>query len=201
MMKQLNNGFCGCYYLTEAGEIYNEQTNTYIKPDNDHKFRLKLADGRSKRIPLKKLYKLVYGKVFSKDNIEPLNNENWKEIEGSDGVYYVSDLGRIKSYAGYEAILLKPLVTRAGYLRLELVLGGRRMAKFVHRIVAAAWLPMPPTMEYQLHHIDFNKLNNAAANLQWVSVQQHHDIHAKQRQLVKEDQSQNDGSFTQTLNK
>ena len=43
-MKKIENGYCDYYFLTEAGEIYNRDKDIYIKPDREHKFRLKRED-------------------------------------------------------------------------------------------------------------------------------------------------------------
>ena len=47
------------------------------------------------------------------------------------------------------------------------------MSKLIHRLVAAAFLPLPDNIDYQLHHKDFNSLNNSADNLEWLSVSEH----------------------------
>lgn len=176
-MKQINNGYADYYYLTEDGQVYNAAASSYIKPDTFHKFKLKRTDNTYKTIALKTLYKNVYNKTYCIDNTENMLNEEWKEIENTDSQYFVSSLGRVKSYKGYQAIILKPYSNQNGYLRVDIIEQGQRQAKLVHRIVAAAFLPMPEKIDYQLHHIDGRKDSNAAANLVWLSPAEHRKKH------------------------
>ena len=107
-MKQIKNGFCDYYFLTE--------------------------DGTRKKISLRTLYFIVFNKPYCKDNIISINGEVWKEIDNTNGLYFVSNMGRIKSYNGYEAILLKPCKTKNGYYRLDIIQYGERVSKLVHRL-------------------------------------------------------------------
>lgn len=184
-MQQINNGYCSCYYLTEDGRLYNADTKQYKSANKEHRFSLKREDGSCKKIALKQLYKIVYGKPFCIDNIESLKDEEWKEIENTEGVYFVSNLGRIKSYSGYEALLLKPTITPKGYYRLDIVQEGQRATKLVHRLVAAAFLLPPKSIDMQLHHKDFDKSNNAAANIEWLTIREHNKKHITRREQIK----------------
>lgn len=184
-MQQVNNGFASCYYLTEAGEVYNSSLQRYLKSDSKHTFRLKTEEGQYKRVTLRELYKLVFGEWYCNDSIEDLEGEQWKEIEDTNGMYSISSKGRIKSRAAYNAILLKPTLTKYGYYRVDICYQGQRQSKLVHRLVAAAFLMQPKSIDYHLHHKDFNKLNNEAANLEWLSVQEHAKKHQERRELEK----------------
>lgn len=184
-MQQINNGFCSCYYLTEEGKLYDAAAGRYKKPTKDDRFILKTEDNKTKKIALRSLYKLVFNKPYCKDNIKDLDNEIWQEIENTNGVYYVSNLGRVKSYAAKEAKILRATISEKGYYRLDIIQEGQRATKFVHRLVAAAFLLPPKSIDMQLHHKDFNKDNNAAANLEWLTVQQHTKKHIEQREKIK----------------
>lgn len=136
--------------------------------------------GKKKAISLKELYKLVYGKVFCIDNIENLQNEEWKEIEETEARYFISNKGRVKSYCKYEAIILQPNITSKGYERLQIIQNGIVINKFVHCLVASAFKEecgTPQSNDWQVHHKDYNKRNNASDNLQWVSKAEHIKIH------------------------
>ena len=123
-MKQLNNGYADYYYLTEDGLIYNVNTDKYIKPDKAHKFKLKRIDNTYKSISLKPLYKIVYNKNYCIDDIKDLPEEEWKFIDDTNELYSVSSEGRIKSYVGYKALILKPYSNNRGYLRVDIIQEG-----------------------------------------------------------------------------
>ena len=179
-MKQIKNNFNECYYLTQEGLIYNSDTDKYIKP-NQNNFILKTKEGTNKKISLKKLYYIVYNKHYCIDNIKDLDNEVWKEIENTNALYYVSNYGRIKSFSGYEARILKPFKTLKGYYRVDIFKDEQRTTKLIHRLVAAAFLEPPQNIDMQIHHKDFDSTNNKADNLIWLNPQQHKQIHLNRR--------------------
>ena len=178
-MIQLQGIYEDYYYLTEDGKIYNADTNTYLSEDNKHLFRLRTKEKKYKKVSVRTIYKELYNKPYCKDQIENIIDEEWKEISGTDGYYYVSNKGRIKSLQGYEAIILKPYINKGGYLRVDIIESGKRQSKLVHKIVAQSWLSMPERLDYQLHHKDFDKGNNAADNLIFLSPSEHLEIHRK----------------------
>lgn len=104
------------------------------------------------------------------DNIESLHNEEWKEIEGTKGRYYISNYGRLKSYCKYNAILVKPYKNQYGYLRADIWIDGKRRTVLIHRLVAKSFIENDnPEEKDTVDHIDGNKHNNSAANLRWLS--------------------------------
>ena len=135
-MIQINNDYAEYYYMLDDGTIYNEKDNTIIKPDKRHFFNLYTKDKHRKRVAQRTLYKLVYNKIFCTDDIENIDNEQWKEIEDTNGYYYISDKGRIKSLQGYKAIILRPFVNKGHYDRVDIVYNGVRRSMLVHRLVA-----------------------------------------------------------------
>lgn len=184
-MKQINNGFDECYYLTEKGDIYNNKTDNTIKADSKHSFKLKLISGERKKITLKELYLLVYGKWFCIDNIKDLDNEEWKPIERTNDLYMISNKGRVKSLKGYEAIILKENHVN-GYSRVDIMQDGSRSSKLVSRLVAAAFLLPPAAIDMQLHHKNGQRSCNEASNLEWLTPQQHREAHKKMKQKEQE---------------
>ena len=184
-MQAINNGYAEYYYLTKDGQVYNSKTANYLSADHKHSYKLLHTDGKYKRVSVRTLYKLVYNKIFCIDNIKSLDNEIWKDIEGTEGYYQVSNYGRIKSFYKYEAILLKPTITSTGYERLQIKQDGLINNKLVHRLVAAAFLPKPQSIEWQLHHKDFNQRNNKADNLEWLSYKEHLQKHREREDLNK----------------
>lgn len=172
-MVNLKKPFKNCYYLCEDGTIYNSETEKTIKPDTKHRFYLWTEAGNKKYISQRKLYRQLYNKEYCITDIDNLKDEQWKEVIGTKGKYFVSNKGRIKSYQRYKAAILKPYTNQGGYLRVDIDIEGSRQSILVHRLVAAAFLPLPERIDLQLHHKDFDKKNNAADNLEWLTAAAH----------------------------
>ena len=173
-------GFADYYYLKD-NKIYNSKRKQFMKEVSEYRYKLRTKEGTNKSITLKEIYKKIYGKVFCIDNIERLENEEFREIEGTCGIYLVSNYGRVISYISNHAILLKPTITNKGYERLQIIIDGQRYNKFVHSLVAMTWLGKPNNLEQEIHHKDFNRQNNNYKNLQYVSTSEHAKIHAVRR--------------------
>ena len=176
-VRKINNGYCDYYYLTEDGRIYNAQTNEYKDADKNNRFTLKKINGKRHKISLKVLYGKIYNRPYCKDDISDLEDEEWREIDNTKGIYYVSNKGRIKSYNGYKAIIMKQNKTNSGYYRLDIMQDGERVSKLVHRLVGASFLPIPDKLDMELHHKDFNKENNYSENLEWLTIAEHKKKH------------------------
>ena len=93
-----------------------------------------------------------------------IEGEEWKDIPGYEGLYAVSNAGRIKR----EDRILQPYFTEKGYYRIGLTMYGRKKQYRVHRLVAEAFIPNPNNY-HNVHHRDGNKKNNAVSNLEWVA--------------------------------
>lgn len=109
-------------------------------------------------------------------------SEVWRDIEGYEGLYQVSSEGRVKSLErtfidkiGRERYvkerILKPGVDRYGYLLVTLYAGGKRKKLKVHRLVCQAFHDNPGNKPC-VNHIDENKTNNAASNLEWCTYEE-----------------------------
>lgn len=103
-----------------------------------------------------------------------MENEIWKEVAGYEGLYEVSNLGRVRSLHvsplhGYTSgHILKPGNVR-GYRQINMRKDGKSRSGLVHRLVARAFIGPPPTPEHQVNHKDLNKSNNVPENLEWVT--------------------------------
>ena len=95
--------------------------------------------------------------------------EIWKDIDGFEGLYQVSNFGNVMSLnygnRGY-AKKLTPKCNNSGRLWVELLKGGKRKCMLVHRLVALAFIPNPNNFP-QINHKDENPKNNFAFNLEW----------------------------------
>lgn len=93
--------------------------------------------------------------------------ETWKVMEDADA-YEVSDQGRIRRIS--TGRIMKQAVTSWGYCRASLHQNGRSLQMLVHRAVAKAFVNNPdPDNKIQVNHIDCDKTNNRAENLEWTT--------------------------------
>lgn len=108
--------------------------------------------------------------------------EIWKDVDGYEGIYQVSNKGRIKSLdrcfirKDGKPIRLKGQILRGhhdtkGYIQIELKCRGKRDLRALHRLVALAFIPNPYNKP-QLNHKDGNKENNCTENLEWCTCQE-----------------------------
>lgn len=90
--------------------------------------------------------------------------ETWKPIPGFEGLYEISDLGRVRSFRRNKAgRLLRPGQSSSGYFTVAL---GRNNSRTIHSLVAEAFLGSCPPA-HEVRHIDGTRTNNVAANLQY----------------------------------
>lgn len=90
--------------------------------------------------------------------------EIWKDIEGYEGLYKISNYGNV--YNVTNNFLLKRNTGNHGYERVILFKNGKKNFYLVHRLVAEAFIPNPNKLP-QVNHIDENKNNNNVENLEW----------------------------------
>jgi len=105
-------------------------------------------------------------------------NEIWKDIHNYEGLYQISNLGRVKSLAkqwrsGNNGVTLryhKDKILRqqnhSGYLEVKLCNNGNKYSAKVHRLVCQAFLPNPENKP-EVNHKDGNPTNNHDSNLEW----------------------------------
>ena len=91
--------------------------------------------------------------------------EIWKNIEGYEGKYQVSNLGRVKSMIGQEKVL-HPKKHRNGHLQIGLHKDKKRKTMYIHRLVAQAFITNPDNLPC-VNHKDENPNNNNVDNLEW----------------------------------
>jgi len=105
-----------------------------------------------------------------------MHKETWRDIFPYDGVYQVSNLGRVRN-AKYDRILAQH-VDKNGYHIVYLTDNEKKVKNWrVHRLVALCFVPIFSLERNQVNHIDGNKWNNEAVNLEWCNNsenQKHH---------------------------
>lgn len=92
--------------------------------------------------------------------------ERWKDIDGFDGLYKISDYGRVISYKQCKPRFMKTQDDGHGYRRLRLRKNGKYMYAYIHRLVAEAFIINENKYDV-VNHKDENKCNNYYGNLEW----------------------------------
>ena len=100
-------------------------------------------------------------------------NETWKDIEGYEGLYQISNHGRLKSFLKDKSGKILSNVNKNGwYFTVRLLKDGKYNTTRIHKLVAEAFIPNPQSKR-EVHHIDGNKQNNHVDNLMWVTSKEH----------------------------
>ena len=89
-----------------------------------------------------------------------------RDIKGYEGEYAVTKSGLVWSYKRNKFLKLND--NGIGYLYVALCHGGIRQQKYIHRIVAEAFIPNPDNLP-EINHKDEDKSNNCVDNLEWIT--------------------------------
>ena len=98
-------------------------------------------------------------------------DEIWRDIDGYEGLYQVSNKGRVKSLKWGKERILKPHDNGIGYLRVALRKESSLKFIIIHRLVAQAFIPNLENKP-QVNHKDENKKNNCVENLEWATAKE-----------------------------
>lgn len=137
--------------------------------------------------------------------------EEWRNIIGFEGLYQVSNLGRLRSvdrkiwnpgkncYRNQHGKILNLSLDKGGYLRVTLSKEGKIKQYLVHRLVAMTFIPNPDNLP-QINHIDECKTNNSVINLEWCDNEYNcnygnHNNNISETQSISIAQYELDGTF------
>lgn len=107
--------------------------------------------------------------------MESEKKEIWKAVNGYEGFYEVSSIGRVRSVprtiisSGFPRKRQSKMLAASdygGYCKVTLQKDGSRKTKLVHQLVAAAFIENPNNYK-TINHIDENPKNNSVENLEW----------------------------------
>ncbi len=114
-------------------------------------------------------------------SLEDLPNEEWRNIKDFEGLYQISNYGRVKSLERYRKLYSKliyvPEIIRKngydkdGYQILPLNNNSKKYIRKIHRLVAEAFIPNPENKKC-VNHKDCNRWNNNVNNLEWCTCKE-----------------------------
>ena len=101
--------------------------------------------------------------------INIVESEVWKPVVGYEGLYEVSNIGRVRSINfrnSGKAKVMSPSFNTWGYLIVDLRKNNKRHSYTVHRLVALAFIPNPDNLP-EINHKNEIKYDNTVENLEW----------------------------------
>lgn len=118
-------------------------------------------------------------------------NEIWKDIVDYEGIYQVSNLGRVKSLSRLDSsghkrkeLILKPTPNNKGYYTVVLCVNAVHKTYQVHRLVANAFIELVDGKPF-VNHIDENSTNNSVSNLEWVTSKENANHGTRNERMTK----------------
>ena len=120
-----------------------------------------------------------------------LEQEQWRDIDGYDGMYQVSNIGRVRSLKYGKVRVMKQGKNRKGYLFVNLYRDRKQKNVSVHRLVAQAFIENDDETKIYINHRDECKQNNRLWNLEYCTAQYnstYNDLHHRtKRSQLKRD--------------
>jgi hypothetical protein len=131
-------------------------------------------------------------------NAKCIDGEQWKDIDGYDGFYMVSNYGRVRSmflprYNKFRVKILTVSESKTGYSQVTLYKDSKPKHHYVHRLVASTFVDNADPLKTEVNHIDENKSNNCVSNLEWCSSsgnKQHGTLPQRRSQWRKNNKDQ-----------
>lgn len=122
------------------------------------------------------------------------SKEEWKEIQGYEGIYEVSNFGNVRSLPRYkrgnfdskvfiEGKTIKQVKNNRGYYIVQLSKNNKVKNFSVHRLVAEAFIPNPNNFP-QVNHKDEDKSNNRVSNLEWMTLKRNINYGTRNKRMA-----------------
>ena len=129
-------------------------------------------------------------------------NEIYKDIQGYEDKYQISNLGNVYSLITNK--ILKPRLTLDGYYQVDLCKNGVKKHLYIHRLVAQSFLDNPKNYKI-VNHKDENSMNNIVSNLEWCNSTYNNNYGNCKRKIseansIKINQYDMDGNFIKQWN-
>jgi len=119
-------------------------------------------------------------------------SEIWKDILNYNGIYQISNIGRVKSYKNNKITILKNYTNNKGYPEVNLKYNSKKKHLMIHRLIAIYFIDNPENLP-EVNHKDGNKLNYKINNLEWCThaenIQHAYDTGLQKLQLGEKNSS------------
>lgn len=161
-------------------------------------------NGNEKALQLSRAFRIFIATKLNKDMSNLIqDSEIWKDIPNYEGIYQISNKGRVKSIlkngVGRKKrdYILSNCLRADGkmeYPSVRLCINGKPKKNYIHRLMASAFIPNPENKPI-INHKDGNKSNNSLDNLEWCDYS-HNINHAYQNNLRAVGESHHKAKFT-----
>ena len=124
----------------------------------------------------------------------------WRDIEGFEGLYQVSNTGQVRSLGNNRSRktkILKQYINNKGYKQVGLRKNGKCKKYLVHRLVAQAFIPNPNNYPI-INHKDENPSNNAVWNLEWCTYKHNINYGTRNKKASESMKGKNKGKNNPT---
>ena len=130
---------------------------------------------------------VVFDSIYLCKSLENIKGEIFVDIKGYEGLYQISNYGRIKAlnWKGVGLIgIRKQQIDKDGYLRCNLIKDGKNKCFIIHQLIGKHFLNLIKDKPH-INHIDGNKLNNISSNLEWCNISENNNLALKLGLLSK----------------
>lgn len=110
--------------------------------------------------------------------------EIWKDIKDYEGLYQISNLGRVKSIKFGKEKILKGSKDKDSYLVVSLYKEGKQKNYYIHRLVATAFIDNPNNLP-QVNHSNEDKTDNRVENLEWCDSKYNINYGSRNERMAK----------------